>query len=218
MFYLRLIITSLRSLDSHFLRSLLATLGVLIGVSSVVACMSILEGTSNNVLKRFKSLGANVLFVFPESAHVEGRAVGTSQTLVMEDIDLLLRELPDDIDRVAPEAIGVTTVKRFQKAYDQAMVVATSQAYFDVHEFKTQYGRVFSKTESESPDTSVALLGDKVAEKLFGGAEAVGQTVKVGGATYRVLGVLEKRGSLGFMNADEGVYIPSGNRRRTSCA
>jgi putative ABC transport system permease protein len=208
MFYLRLIYASLRSLDTHFLRSLLATLGVLIGVSSVVACMSILEGFSNNITKGFKSFGTNVLFVYPEAAHVEGRAVGSAQTLVPADIDFLLRELPDDIDRIAPEALGSATIKRFQKSFDNAMIVATSPAYFDINEFKTDYGRVFSKADAESPDATVAMLGPKVAEKLFGGADAVGQTVKIGGATYRVIGVLQKRGSLGFMNADEAVYIP----------
>jgi putative ABC transport system permease protein len=208
MFYLRLIITSLRSLDTHFLRSLLATLGVLIGVSSVVACMSILEGASNDIFKRFKSLGANVLFVFPESARVENRIVGQAQTLLLEDIDVLLHDMPDDLERVAPEAIGASTIKRFQKSMD-GTIVATSPAYFEIHEFKTNRGgRNFSKAEADSPDATVALLGSKAAEKLFGGADAVGQTIKVGGATYRIIGVLEKRGSLGFLNADESVYIP----------
>ena len=207
MFYIRLIITSLRSLDSHFLRSLLATLGVLIGVSSVVACMSILEGASNDIFKRFKSLGANVLFVFPESARVEGHVVGAAQTLVMGDIEFLMRELPNDIDRIAPEAIGATTVKRFQKSVD-ATVVATAPAYFEIHDFKPDSGRVFSKAEAESTDAAVALLGNKIGDKLFGGSDPIGQTVKLGGVTYRVLGVLEKKGSLGFVNADEAVYIP----------
>jgi len=208
MFYLRLIITSLRSLDSHFLRSLLATLGVLIGVSSVVACMSILEGASSNIFKSFKTLGANVLFVFPETARVEGRAVGTAQTLNLQDMDRLRRELPNDIDLVAPEAIGAATVKRFQKS-SSVTIVATSDAYFQIHEFNAESGgRVFTSHESANPDVAVALLGAKVASKLFGGADAVGQTFKVGGVTYRVVGVLEKRGSLGFINADQTVYIP----------
>ena len=207
MFYLRLILTSLRSLDTHFLRSLLATLGVLIGVSSVVACMSILEGASNDIFKRFKSLGANVLFVFPETARVEGRPVGMSQTLVMEDVDFLLREMGEQLDRIAPEAIGAAAAKRFQKQHD-VTIVATSGAYFEIHEYKPVAGRIFAKAEADSADATVVLLGSKVAEKLFGGADAVGQTVKVGGVTYRVLGVMEKRGSLGFLNADETVYIP----------
>ena len=207
MFYLRLLITSLRSLDAHFLRSLLATLGVLIGVSSVVACMSILEGASNDIFRRFKSLGANVLFVFTESARVEGRIVGTSQTLELADIDHLMRELPNDIERIAPEALGATTAKRFQKSVDIA-VVATSADYFEIHQFKTQHGRVFTKAESENQDSYVVMLGNKIAEKLFGGADPMGQTIKIGGATYRIVGVLEKRGSLGFMNADETANIP----------
>ena len=207
MFYLRLVRTSLRSLDSHFLRSLLATVGVLIGVSSVVACMSILEGASNDIVKRFKSLGSNVLYVFPETARVEGRVVGAAQTLTLEDIETLLRELPDDIDRIAPEAMGSTTVKRFQKS-SEATLVATTAAYFEIHDFKCAQGRVFNKGEADSSDATVVLLGQKVAEKLFGGGDALGQTVKIGSAGYRVIGVLEKRGSLGFMNADETVYIP----------
>jgi len=208
MFYLRLIITSLRSLDSHFLRSLLATLGVLIGVSSVVACMSILEGASNAIFKRFKSLGANVLFVFPESARIEGRIVGSAQTLTLEDMGFLMRALPNELERIAPEAIGGSTVKRFQKSMD-VTIVATSSEYFEIHEFKTERGgRLFAKSESDSPDSALALLGAQVAEKLFAGADPVGQTVKLGGATYRIIGVLEKRGSLGFINADQTVYIP----------
>ena len=207
MFYFRLIVTSLRSLDSHFLRSLLATLGVLIGVSSVVACMSILEGAQADIFKRFKSLGSNVLYVLPEAAQVEGRSVGASQTLVLEDLDVLLRELPDDIEQIAPEAFGATTIKRFQKSGDFTLV-ATSPAYFEINDFKVQHGRLFNRAESESPDASIALLGSKVAEKLFGGADPVGQTVKLGGATYRVSGVLGKKGSAGFMNADETIYVP----------
>ena len=97
MFFLRLAITALRSLDTHFLRSLLATLGVLIGVGSVVACMSILEGATNQILRDLSTLGSNVLYVQPAVARVEGRRVGSSQTLVVEDSHTLMRELPDDI-------------------------------------------------------------------------------------------------------------------------
>ncbi|MBK9118427.1 MAG: ABC transporter permease [Phycisphaerales bacterium] len=208
MFYLRLVMTSLRSLDSHFLRSLLATLGVLIGVSSVVAAMSILEGASKDIFSRFRSLGANVLFVFPEQVQVGGQSAGMAQTLQMSDIDHLLRELGEDLDRVAPEAIGAATVRYFQKT-EEATVLATSAAYFEIHEYKPQTGgRIFAPSEVTNPDATVALLGSKVAEKLFGGADAVGQTIRVGNVSYRIIGVMERRGSLGFLNADQTVFIP----------
>ncbi len=208
MFYLRLVVTSLRSLDSHFLRSLLATLGVLIGVSSVVACMSLLEGVSQDVFKSFRTLGASVLYVFPETARVEGRPVGSAQTLVMSDIDILRRELPAEVEKLAPEAFGAETVKRFQKSCD-VTIVATSNTYFEIHDFEAQRGgRIFTRSECTSQDSAVALLGSKVSQTLFGGADPVGQTVKVGGAGYRIIGVMEKRGNLAFVNADKTVYIP----------
>jgi len=207
-FHRQLFVTSLRSLDSHFLRSLLATLGVLIGVSSVVASMSILEGAQADIFKRFKSLGSNVIYVFPETARIEGRPVGSAQTLRLDDIDLLLHELPGDIDRVAPEAFNFgVPVKRLQKSEEFA-VMATSPAYFEINAFKAQHGQVFSKAQSDSPDASVAVIGIKVAEKLFGGGDAVGQTIRVGASAYRILGVLEKKGTLGLLNADQTVYIP----------
>jgi putative ABC transport system permease protein len=176
-------------------------------VSSVVASMSLLEGASKEVFKGFRSLGSNVLFVFPEAARVEGRTVGQAQTLVPEDIEILMRELPERIERIAPEAIGAATAKRFQKSMD-VTIVGTNEEYFAIHEFKAVGGRVLNKSDCATSDTTVAVLGAKVAETLFGGADAVGDRVKIGAVTYRVIGVLEKRGSLAFINADETIYIP----------
>jgi putative ABC transport system permease protein len=208
MFYLRLAWTSLRSLDSHFLRSLLATLGVLIGVASVVACMSILEGFSNDIAKRFKSLGSNLLYVHPNAAFVEGRPVGVAQTLTVDDVRLLKRELGDQIDTVAPECGGSATVKYFQTTYPAATVIATSEEYFAMHSFEAQFGQALGKLQSDDEGSAVVCLGAKIADKLFGGMDPVGQTVKVGEKAYRVLGVMEKKGSLGFLDADEAVYLP----------
>jgi putative ABC transport system permease protein len=207
MFFFKLALTAVRSLETHFLRSLLATLGVLIGVGSVVACMSILEGASGDIVKRFKSLGSNLLYVMPESARVEGRSVGSAQTLLPADIEVIMHELGDEVDSVAAEALGNATVKYFQRS-EPATVVATNETYFDVNDFKAAKGRVLSKQEVSDELAQVVLLGAKLSEKLFGGGDAVGSTVKVGGSTYRVVGVMEKKGSLGFLNVDEAIFIP----------
>jgi len=207
MFFLRLVITALRSLDTNFMRSLLATLGVLIGVGSVVACMSILEGATNEVIRNLRALGSNVLFVAPAVARIQGQPVGAAQTLVVEDIQNIERELADDILAIAPEALGAATVKRLQKSKEYT-VVATSEAYFKVHAYDATLGRPFSRLEANDPSAGVVCLGSKVAEELFGGMDPVGQAVKVKTAQYRVIGVMEKRGNLGFINADESVFIP----------
>jgi putative ABC transport system permease protein len=207
MFYLRLAITALRSLDTHFLRSLLATLGVLIGVGSVVACMSILEGATNEIIRNLSTLGSQLLFVQPAIARVEGRRVGAAQTLTVEDSQTLMRELPDDIDAISCEAIDVAPVKYFQKSEDYT-VIATTDQYFQIHDFNALHGRVISKGDAEDDTKLVTCLGHKVAETLFGGMDSVGQTVKIRNTAYRVIGVLEQRGNIGFFNADECVYIP----------
>ena len=207
-FHLRLAVTALRSLDSHFLRSLLATLGVLIGVASVVACMSILEGFSNDIAKRFKSLGSNLLYVTPDMAFVEGRPVGMAQTLTLEDVRMMKRELPGQVDSVAPVCVGQAMIKYLQDSFPDAQVIATSEAYFEIHDFKPQAGQVLTKAQSDDEGASVVCLGVKVADELFGGMDPVGQIVKIGDKAFRVVAVMEKKGSLGFLDADQAVYIP----------
>jgi putative ABC transport system permease protein len=207
MFFIRLIITALRSLESHFLRSLLATLGVLIGVGSVVASMSILEGATSEVIGELRSLGSNVLILFPAVARIEGRPVGQAQTLVMEDIDELMRELPRDIEAVAPEALNTALIKRLDKS-DTYTVIATSEKYFDIHDFNARYGRTFNRTEAMDETAMIVCLGSRVAEDLFGGSQGLRQAVKIRNTPYRVIGVMEKRGNVGFLNADKAVFIP----------
>jgi putative ABC transport system permease protein len=207
MFYIRLVITALRSLDTHFLRSLLATLGVLIGVGSVVACMSILEGATNEIIRDLSTLGSNLLFVSPALARIEGRPVGAAQTLVVEDAQRLMRELPEDIKAISCEALGQAVVKRFQKS-ETYTVIATTDEYFEINDFEAKHGRVLSKVEADDDTRLVVCLGYKVAETLFGGMDPVGQTVKIRNTAYRVIGVMRPRGNIGFLNADECVYIP----------
>jgi putative ABC transport system permease protein len=207
MFFLRLALTAARSLETHFLRSLLATVGVLIGVGSVVACMAILEGASNEIVGNLSKLGSSTLYIRPAVARVEGRSVGQAQSLVIDDATLLKRELGDDIKLVSTEALGQAVVKYFQKS-DTYTILATSDTYFQINEYKAAQGRVFIKTDVDDELALVCLLGSQVAEKLFGGTDAVGQSVKIRNTAYRVVGVMEKRGNIGFLNADEIVYIP----------
>ena len=207
-FYLRLAFTAMRSLDSHFLRSLLATLGVLIGVASVVACMSILEGFSLQIAESFKSLGSNLLYVMPGAAYVQGRPVGVAQTLTLEDVRMLRRELSPEVDALAPECVGATVAKYFRKSVPETGIVATSDEYFAIHGFEAQVGRVFSKADVDDVGSTAVCLGAKVAEELFGGMDPVGQAIRIGDKPYRVIGVMEKRGSLGFLDVDKTVFIP----------
>ncbi len=210
----QLFVTALRSFDTHFLRSLLATVGVLIGVGSVVASMSILEGMSNRVLRNLSSFGSNIIFVSPAQARVQGRRVGSAQTLMVEDAQLLERELPRTIAAVAPLALQSATVKYFEKS-DGFTIVATSDAYFSMNEYNAASGETIDQQRANDEMALAAALGSKVADKLFGGTDPVGQLVKINNVAYRVIGVMEPRGNVGFIDVDNTVFIPlrSGLRR-----
>jgi putative ABC transport system permease protein len=207
LFYLRLMISAVRSLDAHFLRSLLATLGVLIGVGSVVACMSILEGATNQVMSNFATLGSNLVFVQPAMARINGRPVGRAQTLVPDDARVIQRELGEDVQAVAPQAVGMTLVKYFQKS-DDYTVIATTPEWFEMNNYVAAHGTGITRADADDDMTRVVCLGNEVAEKLFGGMDPVGQTVKLRNSGYRVIGTMEARGNIGFMDADKAVYIP----------
>src|SRR5512146_906293 len=90
MFFIQIILMSLRGLRANLLRSLLATLGVIIGVAAVIAAMSILEGTKRDLHDRFEALGSETLMVFPAQARTGGRASGVIQTMTLDDVDALL--------------------------------------------------------------------------------------------------------------------------------
>jgi ABC-type antimicrobial peptide transport system permease subunit len=167
-----------------------------------------MEGFSNDFQRRFKSLGANVMYVSPASVKIGGREAGSAQTLKLEDMDTLKRELAADVEKIAPEAVGGAVIKYFQKSEPATMVIATSDAYFEVNDYKPAAGRIFTPSESRDETQYVAILGHGVAETLFGGGGAIGQTVKIRDIGYRVVGVMEKRGNLGFMNVDKAAFIP----------
>ncbi|MCA9244003.1 MAG: ABC transporter permease [Phycisphaerales bacterium] len=210
----QLFLTALRSFDTHFLRSLLATVGVLIGVGSVVASMSILEGMSNRILRNFSTFGSNIVFVSPAQARVQGRPVGSAQTLTVEDSETLHNDMPKVIQAIAPLAFQSTTVKYFDKS-EAFTIVATSEAYFTMNEYKPASGEIIDVQRANDELALDAVLGSKVADKLFTGADAVGQFVKVNNVAYRVIGVMEARGNVGFLDVDNTVFIPlrSGLRR-----
>lgn len=214
MFYLRLFLTSMRSLDANFLRSLLATLGVLIGVSSVVLCMSILEGFSNDVTRKFKRMGSNILTIVPEVAMVEGRPAGIAQTLDMNDLRRIERDLEDTVESLSPQSVGNADVKRFQKSGNYS-VIATNEVFFKMQDYNAETGRIFSRDEAREEAATVACIGATVAEDLFGGMDPLGQSLKVGTVPFRIIGVMEKKGNLGMLDADNAIFLPvrAGMRR-----
>jgi putative ABC transport system permease protein len=205
MFYLRIILTAIRALRTNLLRSLLATLGVIIGVAAVVAAISIMQGLENEVLKTIGSFGSNVLLVVPGAAKAQGRQIGEVQTLSVEDAEAITDRCPAVI-RATPEVLGVAQVKYFSRNM-QCTALGTTPHYTEIRSYRVRQGRFFNGSDVKS-EAYVTVLGYKVARELFGEGSPLGWIVKVHGKPFTVIGVMEKKGTIGFTRVDDQVIVP----------
>lgn len=203
MFAFRLILASLRGLQTNLMRSLLATLGVIIGVCAVVSAMSILAGAEREIGQRFESMGADQVMIVSGSG---GRARQSRfDAISPEDADAILDQCPL-IKNTAPEYMQPAQVKYLQKN-KQATVLATTEAYHKINDYNVASGRFIGKEDNRA-SRKVCVLGHKIAKELFGEVAPVGFRVKIMGHGFTVVGVMEKKGFLGFREVDSQVMVP----------
>ena len=207
MFLLQIFMMAIRGLKANLLRSLLATLGVIIGVAAVISAMSILEGSQRDIVQRFESMGSETITVYPATARTGGRSTGLFQTLTVEDADALSDKTNcPSVNVAAAEISSLAQVKNLSRN-KEATVLGTSQAYADMFNYHVVQGR-FLLREDVASEQKVAVLGHKIAEQLFGNAPAINRPIKIMSVPFRVVGVMEKKGNIGFRNVDTQVMIP----------
>jgi putative ABC transport system permease protein len=194
-------------LSTHKLRSFLTMLGIIIGVASVIALMSIGKGTTAQILSNIESMGANLITIRAGASFGPGGvrgAGGSTQTLTIEDAEAIAEQVPY-ISLVAPSSSSnLQLVVGGENTNSQVTGVTTE--YFSVNNLETASGTSFSEQEYER-GAKVAVLGSSVAETLFGEASPVGQKMRMGSIVVTVIGVLESKGA-GFSSPDEAVLIP----------
>jgi putative ABC transport system permease protein len=208
-FILQIILMSLRGLRANLLRSLLATLGVIIGVGAVVSAMSILEGTQKDLRERFESLGSETLMVYPAVARAGGRAAGIAQTMTVEDAESLRDpERCPDVKQTAPEILATVMAKRLNRN-TEVTVLGTNEAYAEMFNYHVApgMGRFLTKDDIAS-EQKVVVLGHEVAQQLFGNLPPLDQPVRIKSMQFKVIGVMEKKGNIGFRNVDTQAYVP----------
>ncbi|TAL18600.1 FtsX-like permease family protein [bacterium] len=193
-----------RSLGANKLRSFLAALGIIIGTGAVIAMLAIGSGAQKQVLARLSSLGANVMIITPGSRDTRGAATGTQQNLKLEDALAIAREV-DGVSLVAPVVRGSAQVKYFNQN-TQGSIFGTSASYFTLRDIQIDRGRIFTEREVER-SMRVALIGDQIAQKIFGKNDPVGEVIKVNGIGLTVLGKVAAKGE-GWGSPDNQVFIP----------
>ena len=200
---------ALRALKRNFLRSILTMLGIIIGVAAVISGVSLGTGAKAQVEKSVASMGQNILTVF--SGNMQrggfGRGMGSTPNLTREDYEALRREVTG-VAGVSPELRTFTTVA-FGSANQQTQVLGVGEDYIIARSWPFRSGQNFTETDVRGGN-KVCLMGTTSAKTLFGeGVDPVGQTIRIKGGPYQVLGLLESKGANTFgSDQDDVVLVP----------
>jgi putative ABC transport system permease protein len=209
---LEFIRTAVVALRLNMLRSVLTTLGIIIGVASVIVMSAIGGGASKQIEDQIASLGTNQLTIFPGSANVGGRQGGFGSAPPLSEKDVrALRERVTGIAGVSGNLEGNTNVVVGNANWVTRVngVGAEIQA---VRDWPVKSGRFFDAVEAGSGQKLV-VLGATVARELFGGADPLGATVRLNNAPFTVIGVLSEKGQAGGRDQDDIVMVPLATAR-----
>ncbi len=203
----RLLIEALENLSANKMRSILTVLGIVIGVAAVIAMLSIGRGAEASITSRIESMGTNLVYVSPGSTSSSGvrSAAGSASTLTLDDADALANLA--NVDAVASVTNSFVQMT-YQSANTNTRLMGVTPGYETVSSLTLEDGEFISELE-QNARSLVVVLGNTVAETLFGSTGGVvGQKVRLNGQPYKVIGVLASKGSTGFMNQDDQVFIP----------
>lgn len=204
---LELFSISLQGILSNRLRSALTILGIVIGIASVITLLAIGQGAKNEAEAQVQSLGVNLIYVRPGAASTASISYGhgSSATLTYEDAEAIKQNCPAVKD-VAPQFNG-----NFQAQYGErntsTSVVATEPSYPEIRNFYPARGRFFSERDVEQ-SARVCVLGDTVAQSLFGEDDPMRKQITIRGELFEVIGIMEHKGVTQMMDMDDQIFIP----------
>ena len=201
--------TSLTSLGSNKLRAGLTLLGIVIGVAAVISLMAIGRGVQQSITERIQTLGTNLLFVRPGESSQGGvfGGQGSASSLTLNDAYALLDPVfAPSVASVAPE---LTTSAQLVAGRENTstQVVGVTPEYSAVRNFPVASGQ-FISPEHVRNNSQVVVLGSGVSQTLFGFRDPVGQTIRINGRRFQVIGVLESKGGGFFGSFDDRVMVP----------
>jgi putative ABC transport system permease protein len=200
--------SALSALRANKGRSILTTLGIIIGVAAVIAIVALGEGASASVSSQLAGLGTNLLTIMPGSTKTGGASsgAGSNTTLKASDADAIAQNL-QGLSGVSPVVSGNAQIIAGNQNWS-TRVQAVAPVYLPINDWTIASGSAF--TEQDNTDANnVAILGQTVATNLFpNGQSPIGQLVRIRNVPFTVIGVLTSKGSTGFNDQDDTIMIP----------
>jgi len=197
------------ALLSNKVRSGLTILGIVIGIGSVIALVSIGQGASGQIQSSIQGLGSNLLTIVPGFIQ-PGRGIvssgrGAAQTLKNEDVEILKQI--EGVAYISPELSRRFQIIAPNGNNTNSTVIGVNPQYQQVRNVSPQQGSFITENQLRSM-ARVAVLGPTVAKDLFADEDPVGKTIRINKINFKVIGVLQAKGSSGFFNPDDTVFVP----------
>ncbi|MBN1887958.1 MAG: ABC transporter permease [Thermoflexales bacterium] len=187
-------------------RSFLTTLGVIIGVASVIMMLAVSAGAEAEIADQINSLGANLIMV-SQSFTKGGFDPSQSQVgLSYADIGAISENVTG-INGVSAEQSTTQNISSDNGSLEDITVLGTTPGFVDVRDYQVAEGRFITNDDNNKANKAV-VLGSDVAQELFGSQSAVGQFIKIDTTKFTVVGVMEAKGTVGNTDYDGQVYIP----------
>jgi putative ABC transport system permease protein len=205
--------TAIVAIRLNAMRSVLTTLGIIIGVASVIVMAAIGSGARKQIEDQISSLGTNVLTLSPGSRRFRGRrgGAGTAKPFSETDMEAILEQVPSIA--MATGRLSTTAPIIFGNQNWTTSVTGVHAEFPEVQDWEVADGRFFIPREARGR-VKLAVLGSSVTQKLFGAASPVGEQIRIGGVPFRIIGTMETRGqSGGWRDRDDVIFVPISTAR-----
>lgn len=199
---------AIRSLKINKMRSILTSLGIIIGVSAVIIMLAVGSGASKKIAKDMESMGSNLLMIRSASATSGGvrMGFGTKPSLTLKDADAIEKNARGVL-AVAPYSSGTAQLTYGNQNWSTT-IGGTTASYLFIRNYDIISGRNFIPEDIKN-NTKVAIVGNTVATELFGDMDPINRTMRIGNVPFKIIGLLKTKGQSGMgMDQDDLVFIP----------
>ncbi|MBR1825456.1 MAG: ABC transporter permease [Alphaproteobacteria bacterium] len=199
---------AIRAIEANKMRSVLTSLGIIIGVAAVIILLSIGNGTQQSIENEMRSMGTNLVMIRSGASTSGGARMGrgSQPTLKNGDADAIQEKIA--AIRLAVPVVNDSGQLVYGNTNWSTSIVGTDNRYFQIKEWDLAYGRFFTENDIRTAN-KVVILGQTVAQELFGDIDPLGKTIRVKGLPFVVIGTLTARGQSGpGQDQDDMVYMP----------
>ena len=210
MIFIDLLQETQAAITMNKVRSGLTILGIVIGIGSVVAMVSIGQGAAKSIQSNIESMGSNLLTVMPGAQRNIGTqmrsAGGSAQSLTQEDAEAIIKEV--SLIKAAAPYVSKSYQITAKGTNTNTRILGTNEAYAEIKSVEMESGVFISQQQNENY-SKVAVLGSTVRDDLFGEeTDPTGEKIRINGIIFTIIGVTKAKGGTGFNSEDDMVYVP----------